>query len=167
MSDKALISTFTAMRKKFLRIAMHILPSEDDAADALQDAFCRLWPKRDSIESEAEAEALTTTTLRNICIDKTRKRKVNTIPIDEEHDRCEEEGNEDIEERFQEVKHIIEKELTIQQKEILELRDIKGYSFEEIAEKLSTSENAIRMNLSRARKKIRDCYRKEVRDERK
>ena len=60
---------------------------------------------------------------------------------------------------------IIEKELTIQQKEILELRDIKGYSFEEIAEKLSTSENAIRMNLSRARKKIRECYRKEAKHE--
>ena len=70
MSGKILTNTFTAMRKKLLRIAMHILPDEDDAADALQDAFCRLWPRRDNINSSAEAEALTTTTLRNICIDK-------------------------------------------------------------------------------------------------
>ena len=90
MSDKALISAFTALRKKFLRMAMHILPSEDDAADALQDAFCRLWPRRDSIKSQAEAEALTTTTLRNICIDRIRKREIETVPIDDEHDRYEE-----------------------------------------------------------------------------
>ena len=75
MSDKVLISTFTALRKRFLRMAMHILPSEDDAADALQDAFCRLWPRREKIESEAEAEALATTTLRNICIDNIRKQR--------------------------------------------------------------------------------------------
>lgn len=167
MSDKALISAFTAMRKKFLRMAMHILPNEDDAADALQDAFCRLWPRRDSINSQAEAEALTTTTLRNICIDSTRKRKIETVPIDEEHDKREEEETEnEKEEKYRHVRTIINNELTAQQKEIIELKEIQGYSTEEIAKRLSTTESAVRMNLSRARKKIRECYRKEVSDER-
>ena len=52
--------------------------------------------------------------------------------------------------------------MTPQQKRILELKDIEGYSIEEIAEMLEANENAIRMNLSRARKKIRECYRKEA-----
>lgn len=164
MSEKILISTFTAMRKKFLRMAMHILPSEDDAADALQEAFLRLWPRRDKIESNAEAEALTTTTLRNICIDNVRKRKIETVPINEEHDSCEE-SNSELWERYHEVNKIIEKALTPQQKEVLELKDIQGHSIEEIAKRLSTTESAVRMNLSRARKKIRECYRKEVKDE--
>ncbi len=166
MSDKALISAFTTLRKKFLRIAMHILPSESDADDALQDAFCRLWPRRDSINSTAEAEALATTTLRNICIDNIRRRRIDTIPINEEHDICnEEERSDEIQDRYNEVKTIIEKLLTPQQKKILELKEIHGYSIRDIAEKLSSNESAIRMNLSRARKKIRDCYRKEVQDE--
>ena len=59
MSEKVLISVFAKMRRKFLRMAMHILPDEDDAADALQDAFCRLWPRRDNINTNAEAEAET------------------------------------------------------------------------------------------------------------
>lgn len=165
MSDKILTNTFTAMRKKLLRIAMHILPDEDDAADALQDAFCRLWPRRDNINSSAEAEALTTTTLRNICIDNVRKRKIETVPIDEEHDRCEEGNHNTHEERYNEVKKIIENELTQQQKEILELKEIEGYTIEEIAERVSSTESAVRMNLSRARKKIRECYRKEAEHE--
>ena len=165
MSDKALISAFTTLRKKFLRIAMHILPSESDADDALQDAFCRLWPRRDSINSTAEAEALATTTLRNICIDNVRKRKIETVPIDEEHDRCEESNHNTNEERYNQVKKIIESELTPQQKEIIELKEIEGYTVEEIAERLSSTESAVRMNLSRARKKIRECYRKEANHE--
>lgn len=165
MSGKILTNTFTAMRKKLLRIAMHILPDEDDAADALQDAFCRLWPRRDNINSCAEAEALTTTTLRNICIDNIRKRKIETVPIDEEHDRCEESNNNAYEERYNEVKKIIENELTQQQKDILELKEIEDYTIEEIAERLSSTEGAVRMNLSRARKKIRECYRKEAKHE--
>ena len=162
MSESILTHTFTALRKKFLRIAMHILPDEDDAADALQDAFCRLWPRRDSIDSEAEAEALTTTTLRNICIDNVRKHRINTVPIDEEHDRCEESNGNEQEERYIEVKKIIENGLTPQQKEIIELKEIEGYTIEEIARKLSSTESAVRMNLSRARKRIRECYRKEA-----
>ena len=162
MSESILTHTFTALRKKFLRIAMHILPDEDDAADALQDAFCRLWPRRDSIDSEAEAEALTTTTLRNICIDNVRKHRINTVPIDEEHDRCEESNGNEQEERYIEVKKIIENGLTPQQKEIIELKEIEGYTIEEIAMTLSSTESAVRMNLSRARKRIRECYRKEA-----
>ena len=112
MSDKLLISTFTAMRKRFLSIAMHILPSEDDAADALQDAFCKLWPRRDDIKSSTQAEALTRTTLKNICIDKVRKRTIETIPIDEQHDVFEEESTQSYKEKqFIQVKEIIEKGL--------------------------------------------------------
>ena len=162
MSESILTQTFTALRKRLLRMAMHILPDEDDAADALQDAFCRLWPRRDSIESEAEAEALTTTTVRNICIDNVRRRRIDTIPIDEEHDRCEEHDNDGHKERYAEVKKIIDSGLTPQQKEIIELKEIEGYSIEEIARKLSSTESAVRMNLSRARKRIRECYIKEA-----
>ena len=42
MSDKTITTVFTKLRRKFLSMAMAILPNEDDAADALQDAFCKL-----------------------------------------------------------------------------------------------------------------------------
>jgi RNA polymerase sigma-70 factor (ECF subfamily) len=41
-------------------------------------------------------------------------------------------------------------------KTIMQLRDIEGYDFEEIAGILGMTENAIRVNLSRARKKVRE-----------
>jgi RNA polymerase sigma-70 factor (ECF subfamily) len=39
---------------------------------------------------------------------------------------------------------------------IMHLRDIEGYDFESIGEILDMSENAVRVNLSRARKRIRE-----------
>ena len=42
MSEEHLISIFTHMRKRLRRLAMQFLPDEEDADDALQEAFCRL-----------------------------------------------------------------------------------------------------------------------------
>ena len=163
MSDKTIITVFTKLRRKFLGMAMAILPNEEDAADALQDAFCKLWPRRDTINDEAKAEALTGITLRNICIDRTRKRELPTVPRDEEHDTGDTETTyKEREERYNTVKAIIDNELTELQRTIVELKEIEGLEIEEIARRQNMTESAVRMNLSRARNKIRECYRKEA-----
>ena len=163
MSDKTIITVFTKLRRKFLGMAMAILSNEEDAADALQDAFCKLWPRRDTINDEAKAEALTGITLRNICIDRTRKRELPTVPLDEEHDTVDNETTyKEREERYNTVKAIIDNELTELQRTIVELKEIEGLEIEEIARRQNMTESAVRMNLSRARNKIRECYRKEA-----
>ena len=163
MSDKTIITVFTKLRRKFLGMAMTILPNEEDAADALQDAFCKLWPRRDTINDEAKAEALTGITVRNICIDRTRKRELPTVPLDEEHDTVDTETTyKEREERYNTVKAIIDNELTELQRTIVELKEIEGLEIEEIARRQNMTESAVRMNLSRARNKIRECCRKEA-----
>lgn len=159
MSEEILVSTFTAMRRKLIQLAARFSTASSDADDALQETFCRLWPRKDDIKTNKEAEALSITTLKNIIIDQHRKRKIETIRIDEEHDTLDEESS-DREELFNEVEEIIEKELTPLQKQILESREYKGEPLESIAERLGMQQTAVRMQLSRARKKIRECYRR-------
>ena len=159
MSEEQLVSTFTTLRRKFLHLALRLLPYDEEAEDALQDAFCRLWPRRDHINSTAEAEALTTTTLRNICIDRLRKKGLETVPIDEERDKIEAEHDEtEREELIKDVEKIIRPELTPLQQQIIEEREYKGRDIEEIAKRLDMQPTAVRMQLSRARKKIREIY---------
>ena len=55
MSKETLTSTFTELRKGFLRLAMRFLPNKEDADDALQEAFFRLWKHADQIGSREEA----------------------------------------------------------------------------------------------------------------
>jgi RNA polymerase sigma-70 factor (ECF subfamily) len=42
------------------------------------------------------------------------------------------------------------------QKLVIHLRDVEGYSFEEMSEVLEMDEVALRVNLSRARKKVKE-----------
>lgn len=162
MNEEPLILTFTKLRKGFLRLASRFLPNEEDASDALQDAFCRLWPKRNQIHSSQEAEALAVTTIRNLCIDQIRKEKVPIMELDVERDLI---LTETIEERierqelFLEVEELIDRNLSPIQRLILRKKEYDEESIEEIAEALDMQQAAVRMQLSRARKIIRECYR--------
>ena len=163
MSEEHLITTFTELRKGFLRLASRFLPNEEDASDALQDAFCRLWPKRNQIHSPKEAEALAVTTIRNLCIDQIRKDKIDVVELDAERDS---KPSETIEERiakeelYQEVEEIINRQLSQVQQLILREKEYEGKSIEEIANGLDMQQATVRMQLSRARKIIRECYQK-------
>jgi RNA polymerase sigma-70 factor (ECF subfamily) len=55
--------------------------------------------------------------------------------------------------------------LTELQRRVIELKEIEGIEIEEIAKRYNMTESAVRMNLSRARNKIRECYRKEAANE--
>ena len=162
MNEEPLITTFTQLRKGFLRLASRFLPNEEDASDALQDAFCRLWTRRNQIHSSQEAEALAVTTIRNLCIDQVRKEKIPIMELDAERDFT---PTETIEERierqefFQEVEELIDKQLSPIQRLILRKKEYEEESIEEIAKELDMQQAAVRMQLSRARKIIRECYR--------
>ena len=103
MNQEPLLSAFTRLRDNLLSMSRHILQNEDDASDAIQEAFCRLWPIRNKIKSEKEAAALTVTTTRNICIDQIRK-KARFPELDiETNNECDEDNSEkeNLLERFQ------------------------------------------------------------------
>ena len=157
MSEETLVSTFVRMRKGFLRLANRFLPNEEDASDALQDAFCKLWPRREAIHTRQEAEALTVTTLRNLCIDRLRKQEPVIVELDVERDGS---PDDSAEERLarEEVERLIDSKLSPMQRLILRWKEYEERSTEEIAAELDMQPTAVRMQLSRARKIIRECY---------
>ena len=94
-----------------------------------------------------------------VCIDKQRKAKHETVPIDEHRDTIEERHYEtEREELIKDVENIIATALTPVQQQIIEEKEYKGKTIEEIAKALSMQPPAVKMQLSRARKKIREIY---------
>ncbi len=166
MSKETLTSTFTELRKGFLRLAMRFLPNKEDADDALQEAFFRLWKHADQIGSREEAEALTVVTVKNLCIDTLRKRNhLSTVELDENRDEAISDSvteSLEKEEQFRMVERIIARRLTPVQQQILHMKEYEGKKYNEIAEILGMQEPAVRMQLSRARKEIRECYLKQM-----
>ncbi|MDE6416064.1 MAG: hypothetical protein K2K68_03440 [Duncaniella sp.] len=78
MKTDTLTASFMALREKLHRSAIGFLKNDEDAKDALQDTFFRLW-KNDHPESDAEARNKLFAVLRNICIDRLRKPPAATL----------------------------------------------------------------------------------------
>jgi RNA polymerase sigma factor (sigma-70 family) len=146
------------LKNKLFRFANRLLEDREEAEDMVQEVYIKLWNRRDKLDEYRSVEALAMVTTRNLCLDKIRNRKIKTEKLkDLQHEMMEsqQEEKKDLSDIIQKVHQIIQT-LPEQQRMIIQLRDIEGYDFEEIAELLEMNENAVRVNLSRARKKIRE-----------
>ena len=154
-----LTSTFSSLWDKMKWKASRILKDADEAEDVLQETFVRLWSKDYRIESEAQASALLGKSIRNESINRTRRKKAG--PLDRDIGIEDDDGSEASrkEELLSEIESIIDRELSDSQKYILRRKEYEGASFETIAEELGMEPTAARMQLSRARQKIREIYR--------
>ena len=144
---------------KLLRFALQILQNEEEAKDVLQDVFLKLWQKRDELGKVENLEAFAIRMIRNRCLDLIRSRRTVSLELVKKNRQQEEDCSDadylENTELAGLVKRIIA-ELPDLQRTVIHLRDIEQLEYEEIAEVTELNVNAIRVNLSRARKKVRD-----------
>ena len=161
MEIDVLTSSFLGLRDKLHHIALNYLESDEDAKDALQDTWLKLR-NRGEVETTSEARNKLVTVLRHVCIDRLRKAK--PIPLDSVSARemngyrMEEDNGEYHLSELKRLETLLQKGLTPLQREIFHLVTHEGMEYEQVAEKLSMSVEAVRMNMSRTRKKMRETY---------
>lgn len=143
-----------ALRDKLHRSALRFLKNDEDARDALQDTFFNLW-RDGGAETKTEARNKLFAVLRNICIDRLRKPK--TYPLDETDTDSLEVKAFSFED-MDKYESLLTSGLTDIQRHIYSLVTHDGMEYDAIAETLGMSVEAVRMNMSRARKKIRNNY---------
>jgi RNA polymerase sigma-70 factor (ECF subfamily) len=154
-------TTVLPLSKKLLRFATHFLKNEDEARDVVQDVFLKLWQKKDTLGEIENIEAFAMRMTRNRCLDIIRANRL--VPIDAETDRKIKEESVDVHSQVElsetatQIKKLID-ELPDLQRTVMQLRDIEQLEYGEIAERTALNVNAIRVNLSRARKKVRDEF---------
>ena len=139
--------------------AYRFLSNSEDAEDAVQEICIKLWNMRNKLEKYRSIEALAMTMTRNHCLDKLRKRGrelyEDTRPIDTRTDDMDPQTEIETKENYRNVLEIVS-DLPDKYRTIIELRDINGLSYEEIEKELGENINTIRVNLSRARKMVRE-----------
>jgi len=144
---------------KLLRFALQILQNEEEARDVLQDIILKLWQKREELGKVENLEAFAIRMIRNRCLDVIRSRRTVSLEVVKKHRLPDEESSDTDHLEITETAGLIKRIITGLpdiQRTIIHLRDIEQLEYEEIAEATEMNVNAIRVNLSRARKKVRD-----------
>ncbi|MBP5560951.1 MAG: sigma-70 family RNA polymerase sigma factor [Muribaculaceae bacterium] len=156
MGHDLITSSFLGLRDKLHHIALHYLQSDEDAQDVLQDTWLKLSDK-DEVETSFEAKNKLVSILRNICIDRLRKTKA--IPIDSISSSDVPQYSLETED-IERLEQLLQQQLTPLQRQIFNLVTHEGCDYDQIAVRLSMSVEAVRMNMSRLRKKIRETLKK-------
>lgn len=164
MSSERFKHEILPIRQQLFRISLKLLEDEDDAEDAVQEVLLKLWRARESLGNYENLAAFATTVTKNHCLDKLKLRK-RTEAIENYSSLSGEDNPYTQLERknTDEIIRLIIKRLPQLQQQIITMKDVEEYEVEEIAEITGTAPEAVRMNLSRARKKVREEYLKIVR----
>ena len=157
MKQKEFIATVLPYKDTLYRIAKRLLVSKDEAEDAVQEVFLKLWKGKNSIKNYRNPQAFAVTMTKNYCLDRLKSKQAGNLKIVhtnfQNSDNLEKriEANDGVSMVFK-----IMETLPEQQKLVLQLRDVEQFEFAEIAQMLDSNETAVRVNLSRARKAVRD-----------
>lgn len=145
----------------FFRLAKSILRNAEEAQDAVQDLIAKLWVKRASLDEVDNIPAFTMRAMRNLCLDVIRQQHDDQeLPPEIEYKELNPHQQVEQNDMISRIKFMID-ELPELQRTVIRMRDVEGMELSEIAYITSITENAVCVNLSRARQKIRDRIFKE------
>ncbi len=158
MKQSEFLQHILPFKDKAYRLAKRLLVSSDEAEDALQEMYYKLWKNKDKLTKYKNIEAMAMTITKNYCLDRLKSKQAgNMTLIHSNYQEKETSLEKKVEERDSVANiHKWIDELPQQQKMIMQLRDIEQYEFKEIAEVLQLNEGTIRVALSRARKTIKN-----------
>jgi len=142
----------------FYRIAYYLLESEAEAKDVVQEAYVKLWTGRDKLEHVLNPSTYGAMVVRNMCMDVIRK--ASRIKEEELDERLEAPPDEEnlAKEKLKATKEAI-RQLPEMQQRIIAMRVWKKMDFEEIADELGITVINVRVQLSRARKRLKELTR--------
>ena len=141
--------TVLPLRQKMLNFSRRLVEDAADAEDVVQEAFIKLWYIREKLDAYHSVEALAMQVTKNLSLDKIKLRKISeAVSPDEQLEQ---------KDAAECIRRLIAQLPTLQQT-IIRMKDIEGYELAEIAEITATPVENVRVNLSRARKKIREQF---------
>ena len=155
-SEKEHIEFISRLRDTVYRLARSIITDDAEAEDIAQDVFERAWRARDTVLSSSYPRAYVCRMAHNLAIDRQRaKQRSQSFALDERTAGV----NGDSETNTRDMAELTQKliqRLPERQRLTIHMRDIEGYELDEIADILDSDEASVRVNLSRARRSIRE-----------
>ena len=156
MTRQEFITDYLPLTETLYRVAYYILEDSEDAEDAVQDLFLKLWTSGTS-GTVGNPKAYCIAMMRNLCIDRLRReRKVYGEPLPEKLP-CNDDIVRDIEtkETLDRISRCMES-LSESQRNVLKMRVFEDLSHEEISRRTGMNIFTLRVLLSQARRKLKN-----------
>ena len=159
MQLKQFKSDIVPLRQQLYFLALKWMQNEADAEDVVQETLLRLWNMREQLDTIANPAAFAMQITKNNCIDRLRAKKETVEIVDFLGEATNETpySHTETNDKMEIVRQIIAR-LPELQRVVITMRDIEGYELQEIAEITGTQTASVTMNLSRARKKVREEF---------
>lgn len=145
------------LRDELKDIASRMTRNDDRAEDVVQEVMIKLWSMRASLGEQDNVKALATAIMRNKLNDLWRHDKLEQGKIATAGPIADERNKTELRDEVNLVKIIVAHLPSLQQ-QIFRMREIEGYTTDEICQITGCNAESLRQNLSRARRKIREDY---------
>lgn len=150
------------LKNQLYRLALRITQNNADAEDIVQETLLKVWKLRERWDSLDSIEAFCMTVCRNLSLDHLRHMENRLESLDDSPiERPDHQANpfEDTVRRNQMelIRQIIDS-LPEKLRTCIQLRDIEGKPYKEIAAIMEITEEQVKVNIFRARQAIREKW---------
>ncbi|SNT36274.1 RNA polymerase sigma-70 factor, ECF subfamily [Ekhidna lutea] len=143
------------------RYALSIVREPETAKDIVQDCLTKIWSIRKDLDKVEKVNAWAFRIVRNRCIEILRRNRYADLDekvVNMRHsDPVEEQA---ITNDFMSLMRKVLKELPVKQQEVFHLREVEDMSYQDIAETCGLTESDVKVNIHRARKKVKEAMQK-------
>lgn len=142
---------------RFYRVAYHLLESRPDAEDAVQELYLKILSMHGKLVYVRDPAAYGITLLKNICIDRIRRRESRRAEQLEEFIAADTSGPEKQMAEKDTLSRVMKEmeRLPEKQAKVLRMRAVEGLEYDEIARRTGLSQVNIRVLISIARKTLK------------
>jgi len=177
-SKKGNIESFeqliSAYQKKVYNIALKIVGNHEDASEMAQEVFIKVFKSIGQFKEESSFSTWIYRITTNVCLDEVRKskNKIKMLSIDEDLNV----GEGEIKRQFydssrlpeisaerNEMRKVLNQailSLSFEHRIAVVMRDIQGFSYEEIAKTMKCPEGTVKSRINRARNELREILKK-------
>lgn len=154
MDEQFFTSEVKGMERTLYRVAYSYLHSDEDAADAVQDALLKGWEKRGSLRDEQYFRTWLTRVLINVCNIRLRKHRFE-LPLTEATAFSQGDSHHEFYLRDAMA------DMDIKYRVPLMLFYLDGFSLKETSQILGLPKGTVKSRIARARNQLRDLFKDE------
>lgn len=154
MTQETFRATIFILKDEMFRFAKRFVLSYDEAEDVVQELMMKFWQNKEQLQCYDNPKSYIMKCVKNECLNRLKHEEVKLNFAHLQTYRSEEYRPENNNLKEEIIKYI--NELPEKQRLVIHLKDVEEYEVNEIATILEMEENAVRVNLMRARQKVKE-----------